>query len=131
MLTYPDKTTTKSDKELLNILDCVKLAHIFNRIDQNWDLVKDWATFFSPGEQQRISFARILVQKPKFVILDEATASLDLENEEIMYSLCKKHGISCISVGHRETLNDYHDLLLSYEQFEGWTLKRKQDATPF
>jgi len=37
------------------------------------------------GEQQRLTFARLLLNKPDYAILDEATSALDLDNEERLY----------------------------------------------
>jgi len=37
------------------------------------------------GEQQRLTFARLLLSKPNYAILDEATSALDLDNEERLY----------------------------------------------
>merc|ERR1711865_906924 len=63
----------------------------------------------SLGEQQRLAFARVLVNKPKLAILDEATSALDLANEAIMYeALAKLPGITYLSVDHRPSLMAFH-----------------------
>jgi vitamin B12/bleomycin/antimicrobial peptide transport system ATP-binding/permease protein len=54
-------------------LESVALPLCIDRVDE----VNDWAKVLSPGEQQRIAFARILLTKPKVVFLDEATSALD------------------------------------------------------
>ncbi len=64
----------------------------------------DWADVFSLGEQQRIAFARILITRPKYVILDESTSALDVKNEENLYQYLLDLGTTFISVGHRPTL---------------------------
>ena len=58
---------------LVAMLDKVALPHLGTRLDEE----QDWAKVLSPGEQQRIAFARILLTKPKAAFLDEATSALD------------------------------------------------------
>jgi len=64
----------------------------------------------SPGEQQRIAFARALVQKPDWLFLDEATSALDEATEACLYRLVRKRlpGTALFSVGHRGTLRPLH-----------------------
>ena len=49
----------------------------------------DWSSILSLGEQQRLAFGRILVNRPSFVILDESTSALDVASESRMYSLLR------------------------------------------
>ena len=65
------------------MLDQVALPHLVDRLDE----VQDWAKVLSPGEQQRIAFARILLTKPKAVFLDESTSALDEGLELMLYQL--------------------------------------------
>ena len=62
------------------------------------------------GEQQRIGFARLLVQRPGLVIMDEATAALDTHSQESMMMLFQDElsGTMVISVGHRSELEAFH-----------------------
>lgn len=53
-------------------------------------VVKERGSNFSAGERQLISFARTLVYKPSMVLLDEATANIDTETENIIQSSLEK-----------------------------------------
>ncbi len=75
------------------------------------DEVNDWAQVLSPGEQQRVAFARILLTKPKVVFLDEATSALDEPLEFMIYGLVRRElpETVFVSVTHRSTVNRHHD----------------------
>jgi putative ATP-binding cassette transporter len=65
----------------------------------------------SGGEQQRVAFARVLLQRPDFVFLDEATSALDPATEASLYQalIAELPGSAIISVAHREAVAEYHD----------------------
>src|SRR5262249_12802722 len=69
-----------------------------------------WALQLSPGEQQRIAFARALVQKPDWLFLDEATSAVDEATEARLYRLVGERlaGAAVFSVGHRPHLRSFH-----------------------
>ena len=48
--------------------------------DHGFDDIKDWSRVLSVGEQQRLAFVRIILNKPKLIILDEGTSALDVNN---------------------------------------------------
>jgi len=111
-LIYPNAKVDVSDEELYQILHRVNLSDLAERFG-GFEAEKDWSDVLSLGEQQRLAFARILVTKPKYAILDEATSALDVKNEENLYSLLLETGTTFISVGHRPTLNKFHQLIIS------------------
>ena len=76
------------------------------------DLVADWSTQMSLGEQQRLAFARVLLANPALVLLDESTSALDTTNESRLYGILKERGMTFISVGHRDSLRPFHDQVL-------------------
>ena len=82
------------------------LPHLVDRLDE----VQDWAKVLSPGEQQRIAFARILLTKPKAVFLDEATSALDEGLEFMLYNLVRTElpDTILVSVSHRSTVEQHH-----------------------
>mmetsp|Transcript_11906 Transcript_11906/g.41136 ORF Transcript_11906/g.41136 Transcript_11906/m.41136 type:complete len:675 (-) Transcript_11906:30-2054(-) len=78
------------------------------------DAVRDWGTTLSLGEQQRVSFVRLLYSKPSVAILDEATSAMDIDTERRMYKLLQDRlsALTLISVGHRPSLLEHHSLKL-------------------
>jgi predicted ABC-type transport system involved in lysophospholipase L1 biosynthesis ATPase subunit len=70
----------------------------------------DWAQQLSPGEQQRIAVARVLLQQPEFLFLDEATNALDAETEELLYDLLFERlpHAALVSVSHNEKIAALH-----------------------
>ena len=75
-----------------------------------------WAGRLSPGEKQRLSFARLLVHRPALAFLDEATSALDTESEAVLYDLLADRLPTCIvvSVAHRASLEAWHGRRLSW-----------------
>lgn len=106
-LLFPDDSHSISDALLLNYLKACDLPHLMESLYQT----ATWSEQLSPGEQQRIAFVRILLQKPDWVFLDESTSSLDLPHEKSLYELLKKELPHCslVSIGHRASLEDFHD----------------------
>jgi len=74
------------------------------------DKTGHWNQSLSPGEQQRLGIARALLHKPQFLMLDEATASLDEETEALLYRLIAQRlpESTIVSIGHRSTLQSFH-----------------------
>ena len=103
-----------TDDDLVKVLNKVRLDSLLSR-GFSLDSVCDWSSTLSLGEQQRLSFARLLLAKPRLAILDECTSALDLENEGYLYRKIQEASITCISVGHRPSLQPYHARLLVLE----------------
>ncbi|MEM1370347.1 MAG: ATP-binding cassette domain-containing protein, partial [Cyanobacteria bacterium P01_H01_bin.15] len=76
----------------------------------------------SVGEQQRLAFARLLLHAPRYALLDEATSALDLDNETRLYLALQATPTTYISVGHRSSLQQYHQQVLELTAEEGWRL---------
>ena len=102
-------------------LDTVALGHLASRLDE----VADWAKVLSPGEQQRIAFARVLLAKPKVVFLDESTSALDEGQEFALYRALRTALPDCIvvSVSHRSTVEQHHDRRLALLGGGQWRLE--------
>ena len=118
---YPDRGA--SDEEIRKIVAEVNPSDVFARVADDLDRVVDWGNVLSLGEQQRIAFARLFLRKPRFAFLDEATSALDEENQGDLYHRLKNSRISYISVGHRTTLIQYHDRLLTLDRSGSWEIE--------
>jgi len=106
-VSYPMRTGGVDETTLREVLNAVGLAELAVRLDETCH----WALQLSPGEQQRIAFARALVQEPDWLFLDEATSAVDEPTEARLYRLLRDR-LPCttlFSVGHRATLRPFHD----------------------
>ena len=106
VVSYPMPASGVADETLREVLEAVGLNQLAGRLDED----THWALQLSPGEQQRIAFARALVQKPEWLFLDEATSALDEATEARLYRLVRERlaETTVFSVGHRATLRRFH-----------------------
>jgi putative ATP-binding cassette transporter len=109
-LCYPSDEQWFGVGECLEVLRAVRLEDLTERLEEH----DDWEKRLSPGEQQRLAFARVLLHKPDWIFLDESTASLDPANEAAMYGLLRERlpNATIISVAHRESVAAFHDKVL-------------------
>jgi putative ATP-binding cassette transporter len=122
---YPNPPGSISDDTLRATLAQVALAPLADRLDEE----QDWAKVLSPGEQQRVAFARILLTKPQAVFLDEATSALDEGLEFVLYELLRNELPDCVvvSVSHRHTVEQHHERLLELLGEGRWQLRRVEE----
>jgi putative ATP-binding cassette transporter len=106
VVAYPAFAGNFTDAQISDALNCVGLAPLAERLEEQ----HNWSMQLSPGEQQRIAFARALLQQPDWLFLDEATSSLDEDAEQQLYRLLKQHlpQTTIVSIGHRKTLQGLH-----------------------
>ena len=120
-LCYPTEVEKFSDEHLEAVLNEVNLKSLIKRYP-NLDIKQDWPRILSLGEQQRLAFARLLLNSPQFAVLDEATSALDIETEKRLYNLLQTRDLSLISVGHRPSLKEYHNNVLELSGEGEWKL---------
>jgi putative ATP-binding cassette transporter len=106
VVSYPNLPGAVDDSVLRETLEAVGLPELAGRLDE----AAHWALRLSPGEQQRIAFARALVQKPDWLFLDEATSAVDEAGEARLYTLLRDWlpNTTLLSVGHRSSLRPFH-----------------------
>lgn len=117
---YPAKVTDFDDATMQATLNKVALGHLADRLD----VVDDWSAVLSPGEQQRIAFARVLLIRPKVVFLDEATSAIDEGLEYGIYELIRTElpATILVSVAHRSTVDVHHTQRLELSGDGRWEL---------
>lgn len=84
-------------KEIIDLCNMLKINYLFERDN------KATNNKFSSGEQQRISLARVLIKKPKIILLDEPTATLDNESEFYVQNFLDNNfkNVTVICIAHR------------------------------
>ncbi|XP_049626498.1 lysosomal cobalamin transporter ABCD4 isoform X2 [Suncus etruscus] len=121
---YPDSGSV-DDERIMRFLELAGLSSLVARtegLDQPVDW--NWYDVLSPGEMQRLSFARLFYLQPKYAVLDEATSALTEEAEGELYRLGQQLGMTFVSVGHRRSLEKFHSLLLKLYGEGRWELSR-------
>lgn len=105
-LIYPAMPGQFNRTALETVLADVGLPALVDQLDQ----AGHWNQSLSPGEQQRLGIARALLHRPQFLMLDEATASLDEDAEAFLYRLIAQRlpDSTILSIGHRGTLSAFH-----------------------
>jgi putative ATP-binding cassette transporter len=106
VLSYPQAGDIYPNERYAQVLETCRLPHLISRLDES----NHWQRMLSPGEQQRLAFARALLYAPLWLYLDEATSAMDEEDEATLYQalLDQLPGLSIISVGHRSSLKRFH-----------------------
>lgn len=112
-LAYPQDGSRYNDQAYETALDMAQLSHLKNRLAEE----NNWSWLLSGGEQQRLSFARLFLQRPQYVFLDEATSALDEDNEVKLYQtlLSFLPDITLVSVSHHPQLAPFHQKRLHLE----------------
>jgi putative ATP-binding cassette transporter len=122
VVSYPAQSGDIADDRLQDMLARVSLSHLRDRLDEE----QDWAKVLSPGEQQRIAFARVLLTRPEAVFLDEPTSALDEGLEFALYELLRTElpDTIVVSVTHHGSVEQHHQHHLHLLGEGAWRLDR-------
>ena len=122
---YPKSAADVPDADIQAALVKAALAPLIEQLDED----HDWAKTLSPGEQQRVAFARVILTKPKAVFLDESTSALDVGLEHLVYDLLHNElpDAVIVSVSHRPGLEGMHKRRLHLLGGGPWELTRIQN----
>lgn len=116
-LCYPGSAEDFDDATCIDALRACRMCDYADRLEES----AHWSKRLSPGEQQRLAFARVLLQQPDILFLDESTSALDPDNERRMYALIKERlpGCTVVSIAHRESVREMHQRVLDFTPAAG------------
>ena len=114
--TFPLEVDEVNQNELYTAIHFMKLDKLLLRDPINW------IEGISPGERQRIALIRVLLHKPKFVMLDEATSAIPMDLEAAVFEEFTKLGIIMITIAHNQSLKRFHKNILEISDDGNYTL---------
>ncbi len=127
-LSYPRPPETYPDDKLVHALTLVELAPLSVRLDES----AHWAQSLSGGEQQRLALARVFLQRPAWLFLDEATAAIDEGAELAFYHKLRAAlpGLTYVTIAHRGSLRNVHARHFKIEHRPDGALALREDDAP-
>jgi len=76
-----------TNKELIEALEIADLGELIGRLSQGWDTpIGPKGNLLSGGERQRLALARLVLQNPSVLLLDESTSALDVPSERRVFT---------------------------------------------
>ena len=113
-LAYPGDGDSLHADKALKALRAAGLGYLAERLDTD----ERWDQILSGGERQRIAFARLFMHRPTIIVMDEATAALDVESENRLLTRLfdELPDATVISVGHRPGLAEHHTRTLTLKR---------------
>jgi len=127
-LCYPSVDVCKDDERLTAALKLAKLPDLATKAG-GLDNVQTWREILTASEQQRLSLARVILQRPEYVFIDEGTSALGDELEEFFYTLLFSLGCTVVSAGE-PALAKYHDVVLDILADAKWKTYKASDRKP-
>ncbi len=114
---YPQAAESWTAEEIGAALDKVGLGHLKDKVEEE----APWDQTLSGGEKQRLTFARLLLNDPDIIVMDEATAALDEKSQDRMMQtvIDELPDATIISVAHRAELEAFHSRKITLERREG------------
>ncbi len=118
---YGTQLDRVDDAELVRAINLVGLQGAVARIG-DLDREEDWKKLLSVGEQELFAFARVVLGRPGFLFLDEASNSVGADRREAFYAELRRLGVRYLSTGARPALERFHNRLLELDGAGGWKL---------
>jgi len=100
------------DAEALEAIREAGLGGLLERAGGDLDWRANFDEGLSPGEQQRVALARVLLRRPEVCFLDEATNAVPADAEEAVYAALAARGVARVTVGHGGALDGLHEVVL-------------------
>lgn len=117
VLCYPEDAGFFDDNAIRAALERVGLSAMTERLDET----ALWDRALTAGEQQRLGFARLLLHRPDWIFLEEATDALDPRGEADMMRLLQEElpGATILTIGFHSDLEAYHRRKLTLVRSSG------------
>jgi vitamin B12/bleomycin/antimicrobial peptide transport system ATP-binding/permease protein len=105
-ISYPAAPSQFTETEMTAAIESVGLDHLIPRFEES----QSWEKVLTAGDQQRLGFARLLLHRPNWIFLQEATDALDPESEEAMVRMVQAEfpEATFLTVGYHAALEAYH-----------------------
>ena len=117
-IAFGQSSTSINSEYLLSAIKTAQLENFVNSLPNGEEtIIGNRGVKISGGQKQRIGIARALYNKPRVLIFDEATSSLDLENErKIIDKICQSNKeLTFIIISHRNNTVKNCDLIYVFD----------------
>lgn len=116
-LSYPGDPDRLTDSVAATALERVGLGHLSGRLNE----IESWDEVLAVPERQRLGFARLLIRRPDWIFLEDATDSLDPQSEEAMFRLMETEfpAATFLTIGSHPGLEAHHQRKLLLERDNG------------
>ena len=124
VLAYPGTASSLVDDKAAAALVAVGLPNLVDRLDS----LNRWDEVLSVPERQRLGFARLLIRRPDWIFLEDATDSLDPPAEEELLTLMERElpHATLLTIGHHAGLDAHHSRKLVLERTNGAVTLREE-----
>ncbi len=122
ILLRPAQERSLPDEQILASLESLNLERALTRVG-GLDAEQNWGEFLSLSEQQRLSFARVLMAAPRYVFLDHPSRSLSECPLDELLNLLRKQGITYLTLGDMDDDPRFYDRLLEIADDGSWRIR--------
>ena len=100
-----------ADEDIWISLEELGLLDVIRSFENGLNEILHEDTQLSTGQKQRLSFARAILRKPVFLILDEATANIDYDTESLIVNYLRrfKNKVTVVAISHRDSFDEVAD----------------------
>ena len=122
-LAYPDALADVvdfGDDKAEALLNKVGLEGLLARY--SLDTPEEWETVLSGGEKQRLAWARLFLRRPRFALLDEASAGVSVDKLEDLYTTATDYGITLVTISHEPAVQRFHSQTVELKGKGEWEI---------